>query len=533
MIKTLLKKQILEMFSFLYQSGKKGGRRHTAALIGYVILLVYLGVVMAASFFITADTLCERLLKQNEGWLYFALFGTVATILGVFGSVFFVHSGLYQAKDNEMLLAMPIHPSKILFARMVSLYAMCFVFEAVAMVPAFIVYGMKTEPAMAALGLQAAILCILPLMALTIACVLGWGIGIFNAHVRMRGKKFVTVFLSLLLIGGFYYFFLKVYGYLQILLANSGQIGGAMKTILYPMYQMGLAAQGDAIAFLIFAAMALAVFGAVYLLLSHSFVKILTTRQGAVKARYRETRMKKGSAEGALWGKEGLRFTGSSVYMLNCGLGTVMFFIVTAAVFIKGAFIKELLEQFFHEGSHVLPIYAGLFICAMATMNDLTAPSVSLEGKNLWIVKSMPVSSLQILRAKLKFHLSVTLPPALICAVSVMALLKSGPVVVGIVLCLVALFVLLTAQLGLFFGLKFPNLDWSSETVAVKQGIGVGFSLMSGWLAVILMFGIYAVAGRTLGVGPCLGLITLLLAVSCIILQRWLKTKGTKILDRL
>ena len=41
-------------------------------------------------------------------WLYFTLMGLVAIFLGAFGSVFNTYSSLYLAKDNDLLLSLPI-----------------------------------------------------------------------------------------------------------------------------------------------------------------------------------------------------------------------------------------------------------------------------------------------------------------------------------------------------------------------------------------------------------------------------------------
>lgn len=46
-------------------------------------------------------------------------------------------------------------------------------------------------------------------------------------------------------------------------------------------------------------------------------------------------------------------------------------------------------------------------------MNDMAAPSISLEGKNLWLLQSLPVKPWQALRAKLSVQLLLTSIPAL------------------------------------------------------------------------------------------------------------------------
>lgn len=50
-------------------------------------------------------------------------------------------------------------------------------------------------------------------------------------------------------------------------------------------------------------------------------------------------------------------------------------------------------------------------------MTLFTPSSVSLEGKNLWILQSMPVSGAQVLRAKLRMADLLTLPAAVIASV--------------------------------------------------------------------------------------------------------------------
>ena len=53
-------------------------------------------------------TLIKKQLMEVFAWLYMALMGIVSVILGVFGSVFNTFSTLYQARDNDLLFAMPI-----------------------------------------------------------------------------------------------------------------------------------------------------------------------------------------------------------------------------------------------------------------------------------------------------------------------------------------------------------------------------------------------------------------------------------------
>ena len=76
MIKTLLKKQMMESFSWIYQNRKTGKNRDTKGIIAYVILYLYVFGFLGVVFFQLAYALCAPLVSLNLGWMYFALIAT-------------------------------------------------------------------------------------------------------------------------------------------------------------------------------------------------------------------------------------------------------------------------------------------------------------------------------------------------------------------------------------------------------------------------------------------------------------------------
>ena len=79
MVKVLVKKQIMELGAFFYQSAKKGKRRSKGSLIMYALLMVYAVVAMGWLFYLMTDILCEPLVNAGLGM----------------GHVFDVLNGLY------------------------------------------------------------------------------------------------------------------------------------------------------------------------------------------------------------------------------------------------------------------------------------------------------------------------------------------------------------------------------------------------------------------------------------------------------
>ena len=530
MIKALLKKQLLEVFSWLYVDKKSGKSRSKNGIILYVLLYVVLFCFLGGMFFTMALPLCEPLVTVGLGWLYFALMSLIAVAFGVFGSVFSTYSSMYLAKDNDLLLSMPIPPSIILFVRLCGVYLIGLMYELIVMIPTVIVYFIFAKLSLLSVLFSLPIPLILSVFVLTLSCILGFVVAAISS--RLKNKSIITVILSLAFIAGYYYVYSQAYKILQAILANPTALGSKVKSFLYPFYHMGLAAEGNALSMLIFTAIIAALFGFTYFILSRSFIKIATAKNGGKRTKYKDKAARAGNIGSALLKKEFLRFLASPTYMLNCGLGIVLMPIAAVALIIKSDWMNELIMQLGLSNSAVLPLLIAA-VCMISSLNDITAPSVSLEGKQLWLLKAYPVAAKAALHAKLKMHLILSLIPALILTVAALIIIKATAIGWVLVLITVTLFIILTALFGLFMGLKMPNLNWTEETVPVKQSLSVTIALFSGWIAVIALGGLYFAISSFIAPEIYMCIVAVLLGVLCALLFRWINTKGAKLFAEL
>lgn len=202
MLKLLLKKQAQEWASFLYLSAAGGRRRSRAAIIGYAALLLYAAAAFGAMFWLLSDTLCAALEPAGLSWLYFALMGTLALLLGLIGSVLMTYPTLYAARDNEFLLSLPIPPGTILLARMTGLYLLTLFFQVLVLLPAGIVYARYAGLTAGGAASWLVALGLLTLLTLALACAVGWLIAIAAGHVRHR--SLMTVLLSTVFIVAYF-----------------------------------------------------------------------------------------------------------------------------------------------------------------------------------------------------------------------------------------------------------------------------------------------------------------------------------------
>ncbi|MBQ2579418.1 MAG: hypothetical protein II571_08365, partial [Lachnospiraceae bacterium] len=116
-----------------------------------------------------------------------------------------------------------------------------------------------------------------------------------------------------------------------------------------------------------------------------------------------------------------------------------------------------------------IPLIAYFFIGMMTT----TACSPSLEGKNYWIVQSLPITKKTLYLGKLLFQLYLSVPFMLfgILCMSISAHVA----LIDLVLYLILGFLLcvFSASWGLVCGIKHMRLDWENEVEVIKQGAAV------------------------------------------------------------
>lgn len=530
MLKILLKKQLKEVGAFMFYDAKKGKRRTKGGIIGYSFLMAGIFVMMCAIFGGLASLFASTFFELNLGWMYYAFMGIVSVVMGVFGSVFNTFASVYLAKDNELMLSMPIKKSDLLIARLFGVYFLGTIYMLMVYVPTLIIGWVFGGFTLAGLVGQLVILVVLSLIVLSLSALLGWGVAIIST--KLKNKSFVTVFISLAFFGAYYYFYFKASANMSEFLSKADDIAISIKDKGFILYHLGNAGMGNALSLLIQVVFASVVTALVYALLSKSFTKILTMNKGEKRVEFKGNQSVQTSVDKALFKKEFKKFTSSSTYMLNCSLGGVFTLVGAIAMLIKAGLLREIVADIGIEGSALV----GILACTVAftsAMNDISEPSVSLEGKNIWILQSLPVDPWRVLNAKLKVHLYVSLPPVLIYALSA-AFVFNLDVQDGLILILLATaFVYLTATDGLMVGLKMPNLHWTNEAVALKQSAGVAIAMFGNWLLVFAIAAISYFVSKLIGIQEVLIVDFVIAVIVSKLIEKWLRETGSNIFANL
>ena len=307
MLKILVKKQLTEIFRSYFYNPKTNKARSKGAVAGYIILFaVVMAGLLGGMFTMMSLGLCGPLVSAGMGWLYFALMSLLAVLLGAFGSVFNTYSGLYLAKDNDLLLSMPIPVNTLMASRLLSVYLMGLMYSGVVILPAVIVYWVVAPVTAGVILGGVLLLALLSVFVLTLSCALGWVVA--KISLKLKNKSFITMLVSLVFIGVYYFFIFRAQTFIEELVGNAAAYGDSIKGAAYPLYLLGQAGTGDGLAMAIVSAAVLALFAVMWALIARSFLRLATSTGRTERRAYREKAAARRSVPAALLGKELARF---------------------------------------------------------------------------------------------------------------------------------------------------------------------------------------------------------------------------------
>jgi len=525
MIKTLLSVRFRALFAGMTAQGRKKKKRSTGMVILFAILYVYLIAVVGGVMCLTFYSLAEPYHSLGLDWLYFAIAGLMGLGLAVFGSVFATQSQLYDAKDNALLLSMPIPPKVILLSRMIPLLTLNLLFAGIVIIPAMVMYAIFVRFSLGGILLQLLALLAVCILAQAIACLLGW---LLHLLLSKLNKSFASMLYMVAFLGLYFSVYSQAGDILQTIAASGNLIAEALQTWVWPLYAMGTGCLGDPLLMLAFIAITGLLFALVYWVLSVTFLRTATSSRSSRKKRKLD--MSRTQVSSPLWAitvKELRKFLGCPVYLTNMGLGIILTAVLPVCGLIFRSSVLEVLTLL-DSTATITPLLICAVLSFTVSTTCISTPSVSLEGKNIWILKSMPLTGKQILTGKLLLHIFLSIPITMLSGL--ILAIAYGCTAAGILLSALipGLLALLNGLLGMWAGLQWAKLDYISEAYPCKQSVSV-LVVMFGMMGVPLVLGIgYVFLSQILSPTVFLALCAAILAAACWGLYRVVMTWGIK-----
>ena len=422
-------------------------------------------------------------------------------------------TGGQRASDIDLLLSMPFTKVQIVVAKAVSRYlfnlALAFVFA----FPYVFMYLYFAGFSLSILLASLLIILLVPFLAIGVCYVID-----FITVILFRKAAFGSILKSL--------FTIAIIVVMVIMLSTQSH------SIIGPInWLVDFAVDFDITALLKILAVTIlpAIFG-LWL-----FSATLTKQGQVAKSKTVDvTRQPNHSAVMGIFRKEVNKYINTPIYIINTIIGPLIIIGITIWMLVDGggAFVNFSQSYGLPFGSGAAAYALILFFSMASAFTIVSANVISLEGKNLWILKTMPIDTRTVLFAKTLLNLVLVIPILLVCSILLFFFIEMTVVQLLLVIAMPLLVNIIISFGGLFINLLYPKLEWESEAAVVKQSMAVVLTMLIGFAVAFLPVIITLVSDIEnfetvlfLSLG-----INILLALGAVVLTM---TKGKKLYDKL
>lgn len=454
-----------------YAKGKSKKRKQFFML--FIILIIALFAIYSGAYAYGLSYLGVGNLIPTFAFL-------LCSIVSLFFTIFKTSGELFGYKDFDFLMSIPVKTSTIIASRFLNLYLWNTAISFVIMLPMGIIYGIFEKPDIAFylyFFISLFIICFIPT---TIAVVIGAIVTTISS--KFKNSKIVSEILQILLI--------VIILVVPFLLLNSNFTTGSGKLnqdyirsvlieahdklcTLYPIANLfNRAIVGHNLKDLcIFIVLSFGWYLLFVMILSMKYKEINTALSTyRVSSSYEVHSLKQNNVLITLYKKELKRWGSCPIYFTNTIIGAIIALILSGAFVILGPsklseISKDLLDAKMINSAFVY------VIAACIGMSCTTMASISLEGKNVWLLQSLPIDMKNIISSKILVNLTITIPSSIICS-SLFFFTAKPRIVSGLITFFVPIvFSLFSAVFGMWINLKIHNYNWESETQVVKQSM--------------------------------------------------------------
>lgn len=493
----------------------------------YLSPLFFLGLS-----YIYADNLFNMLPRGVEG-IGLIIFTIISTLIVFLNTIQSVKGYLMEFKDFDFLMALPVHRTKIMASKLISFLLFQIAIGLVVMIPVIGLYGIKTAQEISYYLI--AIVGVIPMIL--VPCVLGTIVTILIQKLPAM-QKYPELLNNLIMTATFFiviYFSSATIRFDELSLREGWKLLNGI--VYFAPGALMFARASLEINFLWL--LGLITFSSLLLvgmvqLFAKDFISINLNRSKGVKNKnFKLKQEKQESRFFALFKKEVKSYFGNFLYVFNTFSFSIMYLIGFAVVvwlLITGDAMVSMLVSLMKTNAATKELFFVYFATALGSLGFMVNTancSVSLEGKNLWILKIAPISDWQIFNAKVLLNALLNIIPLTIIVVGAGVILELDILKMMVALAIVVVNGFAVGYFGLAVNLMFPKLNFDRSIEVVKQSMSVFISIMVGIAVAMVQFFVVINVEFTNGVIGglfILGLNVLYLIISLV----YLEFKGRK-----
>ena len=451
------------------------------------LLPIMLTIVMFFMIWTYANMLMEPLVGTNSEYVVLTIFVLLTTILTFVEGIYKSGNLLFNCKDDNLLLSLPIKKSTVVFIRIFKFYVFELLYNTLFLLPAMVVYIRYANVGISYYIVSFIALLLLPVIPIIISCIIGFIISASSSKFKMKNiAQIIITMIFLLLV---FYMSSNIENMIGSLAQNAASINETITKIYYPAgAYINLITNFNIQELLIFIVVHILIFAVSILVLSKVYFKINSSVK-AVKTGFKNSNYKIKARRPiiSLIKKELGKFINTPVFVINAAFGLVLFIVLCVSICIKFDSLEEMLlsqeiQVSIEQIKSFIPVVLFGLICFASLMSSITSSMISLEGKSFSILKSLPIKPFTIILSKILAAVIIMLPFILIG--DLIFFIRFNFNIFEILTILIASFILpLVAEtIGILINLKYPKMDAENDTEVVKQSISSMIAVFTGMI---------------------------------------------------
>ena len=408
----------------------------------------------------------------------------VISVLALVFTFFKTNGYLFNFKEYDMLMSLPFKTRTVAACKFLYMYVNSLPWYLSISISMMIGYGIYAKPEIYIYPIWIVLSLFLPIIPMLVSAFIGFLIAKLSAGFKKKNIVQTVLTFIFVLFCFFIRFFMedmfrnnKIQATLEGMVSTTDNSGKFYLPISWFSNAVNKTGISD---ILLLSGLSILLFAVVFWIVGGSYRSINSKLKSHAAAKnYKMTKQKKTSVLQAIVFKEWKRMTGSTLYMTNGAMGMIFALIVGVIALVLGADkINELVVKAIPDGPSVLQPAIPFMVYFFIGMYSTPVSSPSLEGKNYWIVQSLPIYKKTLYQGKMLFNMYLTVP-FMEFAVASLCIVTRTPVIDSI-LYLIFGFVLcaFSTAWGCVCGVKHMKLEWENEIEVIKQGTAVVIYLL-------------------------------------------------------
>ncbi|MBC9824255.1 hypothetical protein [Carnobacterium inhibens] len=450
------------------------------------------------------------------GYVYLGMIDLIPSIALFISSLFTLSFSLFKSNgelfgfyDYDQVMSLPLTVRTIINSRFLNMYIWNTLIAFIVMFPMGIIYILFEQPAFISYLMWFISIFLVSLIPTAVAAI--FGAVVTAISVKFKYTSAVATFLSIALLIVFMLLSMSVatsdIGFGELFDFQTGTINADAFSTLAPYISDRLnqfylptklfkeaIVDGKILSFLIFAGISIGLYMLLLLLLPIKYKQINTALTSHIsRGNYKVGVLRQSGMLLALYKKTIMRILKSTVCATNLLVGCVLAILLAVMVLTAGP--EKILQSLdLVDYFPIVKNVAGYVIAAMVSMSNTAAISLALEGKNIWLIKSLPISPKTLYDSYLLSNLTFTIPTSIVCSILFSIALNTSFIETILIIITPLIFSLFTAVAGIFIGNRMAYYDWQDETQLIKQSM-MNLIGMLGGMIIILLFGLIANIG--------------------------------------